>query len=438
MVETLNYKLYEITKLSSIKMGTERWFFSTNAKDIGILYLIFALFSGLIGTGFSVLIRLELSGPGVQFISDNQLFNAIVTAHAILMIFFMVMPALIGGFGKRKKFFYSTLNLQSDNDDTNLLRKKLGPYLAGLIEADGSFAIHDKNSKAKKYAPKIVIVFSLNDIPLVEKLFQLIRVGNISKKENQGCVLWSIQNSVDVIKIIHIINGYLRTPKIEALHRAINWYKDNMNINIKPLGLDLSSIDSNAWLAGFTDTHSSFIISMPNRNHTSFFNYKFKINVVIPNIEKKEWCGLVYFSLFSKISEYLNTSFITKSINNQKYTFIVLASLPQSLSRLIEYYNKYSLLGKASLDYANWCENLGNKYSKRGGKFKEVENLNIQLQNRQKMLGIKTLNYLSQKRNFSTSYVLQSKKKLNISSCTDLVVWGKNLPSGVGWGRHTK
>nr|YP_010119572.1 cytochrome c oxidase subunit 1 [Ceratocystis polychroma]YP_010119586.1 cytochrome c oxidase subunit 1 [Ceratocystis changhui]YP_010119600.1 cytochrome c oxidase subunit 1 [Ceratocystis uchidae]YP_010119614.1 cytochrome c oxidase subunit 1 [Ceratocystis huliohia]YP_010119628.1 cytochrome c oxidase subunit 1 [Ceratocystis lukuohia]YP_010119642.1 cytochrome c oxidase subunit 1 [Ceratocystis papillata]YP_010119656.1 cytochrome c oxidase subunit 1 [Ceratocystis colombiana]QRB98203.1 cytochrome len=82
-----------------MKMGTERWFFSTNAKDIGILYLIFALFSGLIGTGFSVLIRLELSGPGVQFISDNQLFNAIVTAHAILMIFFMVMPALIGGFG---------------------------------------------------------------------------------------------------------------------------------------------------------------------------------------------------------------------------------------------------------------------------------------------------------------------------------------------------
>jgi cytochrome c oxidase subunit 1 len=63
------------------------------------LYLIFALFSGLIGTAFSVLIRLELSGPGVQFIDDNQLYNSIITAHAIVMIFFMVMPALIGGFG---------------------------------------------------------------------------------------------------------------------------------------------------------------------------------------------------------------------------------------------------------------------------------------------------------------------------------------------------
>ena len=85
--------------VSDISMRTERWFLSSNAKDIGTLYLIFAFFSGLLGTSFSVIIRLELSGPGVQFIADNQLYNAVITAHAILMIFFMVMPALIGGFG---------------------------------------------------------------------------------------------------------------------------------------------------------------------------------------------------------------------------------------------------------------------------------------------------------------------------------------------------
>lgn len=82
-----------------ITMWKERWFLSSNAKDIGTLYLIFALFSGLAGTSFSILIRLELSGPGVQYIADNQLYNSIITAHAIVMIFFMVMPALIGGFG---------------------------------------------------------------------------------------------------------------------------------------------------------------------------------------------------------------------------------------------------------------------------------------------------------------------------------------------------
>lgn len=98
--ESVSYISSSSTKPNRvIPMWVERWFLSTNAKDIGMLYLIFSLFSGLLGTAFSVLIRMELSGPGVQYIADNQLYNSIITAHAILMIFFMVMPALIGGFG---------------------------------------------------------------------------------------------------------------------------------------------------------------------------------------------------------------------------------------------------------------------------------------------------------------------------------------------------
>lgn len=80
--------------------GWRRWILSTNHKDIGTLYIGFSILAGIIGGLMSVIFRMELSEPGAQVLGgDNQLFNVLITAHALIMVFFMIMPAMMGGFG---------------------------------------------------------------------------------------------------------------------------------------------------------------------------------------------------------------------------------------------------------------------------------------------------------------------------------------------------
>ena len=85
--------------------GWRRYVYSTNHKDIGTMYLVFSIFAALIGATFSVVMRLELLQPGVQYFNspdgtpNGHLWNTVVTAHGLIMVFFVVMPALIGGFG---------------------------------------------------------------------------------------------------------------------------------------------------------------------------------------------------------------------------------------------------------------------------------------------------------------------------------------------------
>jgi hypothetical protein len=403
-------------KTSGISMWFERWFLSSNAKDIGVLYLIYALFAGLIGTAFSVLIRLELSGPGVQFIADNQLYNSIITAHAIIMIFFMVMPALIGGFGKirmsaikRNFSTKSNIRIESSVRTESELRSIIGPYLAGLIEADGSFAIHSKDSNAKKYRPKIIVVFSLADEPLAKKLANITNAGTVYHKKNAGYVLWQIQNIEDVIKIINIINGYMRTPKIEALHRAIRWFNEFNNYNIDCLGLDLSPVDSNAWLAGFTDGDGNFSITLTDRKKKgnittkrvqTFFRIELRQNY--HRYASVEQGGTSYFTILSKIASYLGVNLYSRTREQKDkvfYAFMVVSHSAASHVKVINYFNRFPLYSSKYLAYKDWSH-VVEQTRLRAGKvltkeeISEIETIKAQFNNKRKSFDFSHLDTL--------------------------------------------
>lgn len=125
------------------------------------------------------------------------------------------------------KFFPKFLKkLFSSSFSSSTKKSLLGAYLAGLIEGDGTIAVSDTN----KYSPKIIIAFCKADLTFAKKLKSITNCGKIQEKPNTGFCIWSIQAKDEVIKIINLVNGYFRTPKIEDLHSAIKFFKPTVLI----------------------------------------------------------------------------------------------------------------------------------------------------------------------------------------------------------------
>jgi len=245
-----NNKYNNITiKTSGISMWFERWFLSSNAKDIGVLYLIYALFSGLIGTAFSVLIRLELSGPGVQYIADNQLYNSIITAHAIIMIFFMVKKYFI--LDSHFTFFREVNN---DNNDS--------PFSSKCDNNNDDNNPYNENDNSHNKHPYVKV---LVDDPYNNRDIIL----NVTKKQ-KGIYIWETLDGEHMyvghsINLYNRISSYFMPSILNSKARRVLRYLNKYGFsNIK---LTIYIMNENSSLNQVVELEQHFIDSLkPNLN----------------------------------------------------------------------------------------------------------------------------------------------------------------------------
>src|ERR1700734_1155694 len=142
------------------------------------------------------------------------------------------------------KNYYNTMPMNNNYNKSNL-----GPYLAGLIEGDGHIytPLSYRDTNGKKNAPYIEICFDIKDLPLFTKIKEVLEGGYITIRPNNKSGRLFVKKKVILLKLINLINGHMRTPKIEALQRIIQWFNnEKSDYQIKSLGLDTSSLEDNS------------------------------------------------------------------------------------------------------------------------------------------------------------------------------------------------
>lgn len=230
----------------------------------------------------------------------------------------------------------------------------LGSFLAGLWEGDGHAIIPKTGAR-----PSLHITFNIKSQPLAQKLYNVlthkcnrISVGSIRyKTEDNACVL-NITSTAG--QIISLINGKLKTPKLNRINCVIDSLNKKHNTKIKKCPYSNISFSKDAWLAGFIDADGSFDVQQRQKTITR----KRKIECRF-RLEQRMFdpaTGESYELLFRHIAKYLHVKLnIRKQIQTNRSYHIVSMSSAKSKKTLRAYLEKFPLLSSKFLDYKDWC-----------------------------------------------------------------------------------
>lgn len=197
--------------------------------------------------------------------------------------------------------------------------KNLGPYLAGLIEGDGSIIVPNKPFSPNGSVNRggFEICFNIKDLALAESLQKLL--GGFLRIRGQACILY-IRNIDTVFNLINLINGHMRTPKIEDLHRLIIWFNKRYNTDTPLLYLDESPLQIKSWLSGFLDADASFYLNWSINKKELPISLLFYLRITQRQMYHREsQVGKSYLYIMTKIAKFLSTTLQTIKRNRKTY-----------------------------------------------------------------------------------------------------------------------
>ena len=244
---------------------------------------------------------------------------------------------LIKDTGYNGSFYINNSILKQSNRKE--INEFLGFYLAGLIAFDGYISITTQNRVI------LGITFNLKDQPLAEKLLNLLGKGFIAKRKT-NCIELRFSEKKTIFKIVTLINGKFRTPKIDQLHKLIDWLNNKYSMAISKLPLDNSPLDENSWLTGFIEADGGFYIRFSLKQIICKFNLEQRM--IYPKTKES------YNEILEKISLFFNVKLHTRIRKNYKNSYYIIRVENQnSIKFLINYLDKHTLLSSKYLDYLN-------------------------------------------------------------------------------------
>ena len=246
---------------------------------------------------------------------------------------------------------YLNKRLFSNSLKNNDFNPKFASYLAGLIEGDGTIIVPktERSPKGRLNYPSIQIVFDLRDLPLALMLQSKINHGSISRKKGVNAYILTINNFEGLILIANLINGYMRTPKIIALYRLIDWLNIRFDLNIVKKDKDTSNIDSNSWFAGFIDAYGHFSVRTTTVSKYPKIECKFELTQ-----RQNDHNNENNYEFWNLIANFLFTTVKEIRVDQPKPEYRVRTTSLKGNLILIKYMENYPLFSSKYLNYQDW------------------------------------------------------------------------------------